>query len=345
MIKPKALKRGDTIAIVSLSSGIGGEEPFIHRYYTGIDRLESVFGLNVITMPNALKGIEYLYNHPELRAQDLMQAFKDPSVKAIICMIGGDDTIRLLPYIDYQVIRENPKIFMGYSDTTVNHLMLYKAGLVSFHGPSLMVEFAENCRMHQYTVDCITETLFSCASEIEISSCSMWTSEFLDWADPQNQTIARKMKPEKYGYEILQGTGRVSGKLLGGCLGVLKMAIGTEIWPSLNEWENKLLFLETAEDYPEPEEVCYFLRNLMAQGILDKINGIIVGKPLDERYYDEYKNIYIKVVGNEAKRPELPILYNVNCSHTSPVCVLPYGVMAEIDCERKKLTILESAVC
>ena len=83
----------------------------------------------------------------------------------------------------------------------------------------------------------------------------------------------------------------------------------------------------------------------MAQGIIDKINGIIIGKPLDERYYDEYKNIYIQVIGNEAKRPDLPILYNVNCSHTSPVCILPYGVMAEIDCEQKKLTILENAVC
>ena len=104
MIKPKALKRGDTVAIVSLSSGMGGEKPLIHRYYTGIKRLESVFGLHVITMPNALKGSEYLYNHPELRAQDLMQAFKDTNIRAIICMIGGDDTIRLLPYIDYQVI-------------------------------------------------------------------------------------------------------------------------------------------------------------------------------------------------------------------------------------------------
>ena len=135
MIKPKALKRGDTVAIVSLSSGMGGEKPLIHRYYTGIKRLESVFGLHVITMPNALKGSEYLYNHPELRAQDLMQAFKDTNIRAIICMIGGDDTIRLLPYIDYQIIRDNPKIFMGYSDTTANHLMLYKAGVVSFHGP------------------------------------------------------------------------------------------------------------------------------------------------------------------------------------------------------------------
>ena len=95
-------------------------------------------------------------------------------------------------------------------------------------------------------------------------------------------------------------------------------------------------FLETGEDYPVPNEVCYFLRNLAAQGIIDKLNGIIVGKPLDERYYDEYKQIYKTVICNEANQPNLPILYNVNFGHTSPVSILPYGVMAQIDCSQKK---------
>lgn len=345
MIKPKALKRGDKVAIVSLSSGMGGEKAFIHRYYTGVERLKTVFGLDVVTMPNALKGNEYLYNNPKMRAQDLMDAFKDQSVKAIICMIGGDDTIRLLPYIDYNIIKENPKVFMGYSDTTANHFMLYKAGLVSFHGPCLLVEFAENKQMHQYTVDSIKNTLFSISPQIEIRSCEVWTSKFLDWADVHNQMLCRSMVHEKHGYEILQGSGIVRGNLLGGCLGVLKMVIGTEIWPALDEWENKLLFLETGEDYPSPDDVCYFLRNLAAQGIISKINGVIVGKPLDERYYEEYKDVYVKVIGKEACRQDLPILYNVNCSHTSPVCILPYGVMAEINCEQRTFTIIENVVC
>lgn len=89
-------------------------------------------------MPNALKGSDFVLEHPELRAKDLMDAFKDDSIKAIICAIGGNDTYKLLPYIDYEVIRNNPKIFMGYSDTTVNHLMMNKAGLVSFYGPTIM---------------------------------------------------------------------------------------------------------------------------------------------------------------------------------------------------------------
>ena len=138
MIKPQRLKKGDKVAIVSLSSGILGEKEIIHKYELGKKRLEEKFGLEVIAMKNTLKGIKYLYEHPEKRAEDLMEAFKDKSIKAIICAIGGDDTIRLLPYIDYDVIKNNPKIFMGFSDTTANHLMMYKAGLVSYYGPCFL---------------------------------------------------------------------------------------------------------------------------------------------------------------------------------------------------------------
>ena len=111
MLIPEKLKKGDTVAIVSLSSGMGGDKEFFHRYLLGKKRLEEVFGLNVVTMPNALKGSKYLNEHPEARANDLMEAFKDKSIKGIISMIGGDDTIRLLPYIDYEIIKKNPKLF------------------------------------------------------------------------------------------------------------------------------------------------------------------------------------------------------------------------------------------
>lgn len=95
-------------------------------------------------MPNSLKGEDHLYNNPQARADDLMTAFKDDSIKAIIANIGGDDSIRLLPYIDFDVIRENPKIFMGYSDTTISHLFCLKAGITSYYGPAILTDFAEN---------------------------------------------------------------------------------------------------------------------------------------------------------------------------------------------------------
>lgn len=97
-------------------------------------------------MENTLKGSEYLYNHPEKRAHDFMDAFVNPSVKAIFSCIGGDESVRMLPYIDFDIIRNNPKILIGYSDTTISHLMCLKAGVSSFYGPSLLAELAENIK-------------------------------------------------------------------------------------------------------------------------------------------------------------------------------------------------------
>lgn len=204
MIKPKKLKKGDKVAIVSLSSGLAGEEIFRHRYELGKKRLEHL-GFNVVTMKNALKGIEYLYNHPEKRAEDFMEAILDKDIKGIICNIGGDDTIRLLPYIDFEAIANNPKVFMGYSDTTINHYMMQKAGVVSYYGPAVMTDFAENNNMHTYTLKYINEVLLENREDIVIKSSDKWTSEYLDWAIEENDNISRKMNEEKYGYEVLQG--------------------------------------------------------------------------------------------------------------------------------------------
>ena len=204
MIRPKKLKKGDKVAIVSLSSGLAGEEIFRHRYELGKKRLEQL-GFNVVTMKNALKGIEYLYNHPEKRAEDFMEAILDKDIKGIICNIGGDDTIRLLPYIDFEAIANNPKVFMGYSDTTINHYMMQKAGVVSYYGPAVMTDFAENNNMHTYTLKYINEVLLENREDIVIKSSDKWTSEYLDWAIEENDNISRKMNEEKYGYEVLQG--------------------------------------------------------------------------------------------------------------------------------------------
>lgn len=199
---------------------MAGDNLFRHRYELGKKRLIEEFGLSVIEMPNTLKGSDYIKKRPEKRAEDLMEAFKNPEIKAIFCTISGDDTIRLLPYIDYDIIKNNPKIFMGYSDTTVNHFMMYKAGLVSYYGPTVMCEFAENGKVHDYTKKYINEVLFENKESIIVKSSSEWTNERLDWADSNNNSIIRKMNKEEYGYEILQGQSSFKGVLLGGCLDV-----------------------------------------------------------------------------------------------------------------------------
>lgn len=344
MLKPQKLKKGDIVALVSLSSGIAGEAAFFHRVELGKKRLEDEFGLNVVIMPNALKGIQYLDSNPQARANDLMDAFKEPNIKAVISMLGGDDTIRLLPYIDFDVLKSNPKIFMGYSDTTINHFMMYKAGITSFYGPSVMCEFAENGSMHEYTKHFIKEVLFENPKTLLILPSPQWTSEYLEWENIANDSISRTMNSDNRGYELLQGKGIVQGTLLGGCIDVLPMIIGTELWPAKEKWKNCILFLETSEEHPNPSTVKYLLRGLVAQGIVNNINGIIVGKPKDEKYYNEYKDVYLQVIGKEANRPDLPILYNMNFGHNAPLCILPYGILAEINSTENSFRLLEPSV-
>lgn len=341
MIKPQMLKKGDKIAIVSLSWGGLGDKYLIHKYYIAKERLQNDFGLEVITMPNALKGSEFVYNHPELRAKDLMDAFKDKTIKGIFCAIGGDDSIRLLPYIDYDVIKNNPKVFMGYSDTTISHFMLNKADVVSYYGPSVMCEFGEYVKMFDYTKEAIENILFKNTENYYVKSSEYWSNEHVSWKE-ENIHIQKKLIKEEHGYEVLSGKGKIEGQLLGGCIDVFPMILETEIWPKADEWKNKILLIETSEEKMTPNYLLYYLRNLGAQGILNNINGIIVGKPQDETYYEEYKTIYLKVL-KEFECEELPIIYNVNIGHAFGTGLLPLGINCEVNLDAKTIRFLESA--
>jgi len=339
--KPKKLKVGDKVALVSLSWGGAGDPDLQWRYRQGKERLEKVFGLEVVEMPHTLAGTEYVYNHPEKRAEDLMKAFEDDSIKGIIACIGGIDSVRMLPYIDYDLIHKNPKVFMGYSDTTTTHLICHKAGVSSIYGPTLFMDFAENVSMDAYTVEYIQKTLFSAEPIGEIGPAEMWTSEFLTWEE-KNKEIRRKYKKNQ-GYELIQGKGTVQGRLIGGCIEVFYMLRGTEIFPELEDFEDTILFLETSEEKPQLWFVECALRNYGITGILEKIKGLIFAKPQDEVYYEEYKEV-IKKVMKEFNKEDMPVLYNMNFGHTEPKICLPYGALAEIDCEKVSFSILESGV-
>lgn len=341
MIKPEQLHRGDKIAIVSLSWGGLGDESLIHKYHIAKARLEKDFGLEVITMPHALAGSQFVYEHPELRAKDLMDAFADPSVKGIFSAIGGDDSVRILPYIDYDVIKNHPKVFMGYSDTTVSHFIMNKAGVVSYYGPSVMAEFGEYGKMFGYTADAVRNILFGDSRGYPVLSSDIWSNDSLAWKE-ENMHKRRKTLPETHHYEVLSGSGIIKGQLLGGCIDVFPMLVGTSVWPSAEEWKGKILLLETSEEKPGPDYLKYWLRNLGAQGILHNISGIVVGKPKDEQFYEEYKEVYRKVL-REFQCERLPILYNVNIGHAVPIGILPLGIEYEIDLDQKTIRFAESA--
>ena len=341
MIKPPKLNPGDKIATVSLSWG--GPSVFPQRYQVGVQQLQKEFGLQVVEMPNTLKDASWLARNPKARADDLMQAFSDPSIKGIIATIGGNDSIRLLRYIDYDIIRNNPKIFMGYSDTTISHLMCHKAGLVSFYGPTIMLEFAENGGMFPYVVQSLKKTLFSSEVIGEIKpDTAGWTIERLEWADPALQRQRRKLTPSN-GWKFLQGSGIRQGHLIGGCIEVFDWARGTELFPE--NWKDAIMFLEPSEDAPPPDFVRYFLRVFAAMGILRQLSGILFARPYDkEERFPEYDEAILQIVRDEEGLTDLPIITCMDFGHTSPMFVLPYGVQAEIDCDNQRFSIVENAV-
>lgn len=341
MIKPNKLKRGDKVATITLSWGGAGDIPY--RYAIGKKQIQETFGLEVVETRNALKPSDWIYRNPKARADDLMEALQDKSIKAIISNIGGDDSIRLLKYIDVEKIKENPKIFLGFSDTTVTHFAFYKAEVVSFYGTSTLVGFAENNGMHQYLIDDIKRTLFS---DLPIGAIipnqEGWTSENLDWGNPSNQLKSRKLGKSS-GWRFLQGTGTVSGKLLGGCLEVLENLKDTEYWVSPKDWEGKIMFLEASDFMLDPEYFGWILRNYAASGILHNIRGLIFGRPFHNKFWQEYDETIIKILKEEGLG-DLPIITGMDFGHTCPTFTIPYGITAEIDSEQRSFTILENAV-
>ena len=351
MQQPKKLQKGDKVAIVSLSSGMLGEDFCSHDIGIGVKRLQE-FGLEAVFMPNALKGIDFLKAHPEARAEDLKQAFLDDSIKGIICAIGGDDTYRLLPYLMedeefVEAVHNHPKLFTGFSDTTVNHLMLYKLGLSTYYGPTFICDLAEMAdEMLPYTKAAFEGYLTGHENSV-VESSPVWYEERKDFSAAAVGTD-RVSHKEEHGYELLQGPEIFRGKLLGGCLESLYeiLTVGRYadqkqvcekygLFPDPEEWKGKILFIETCEEKPEPELFEKELLALKEKGIFEAVNGVLVGKPQDECYYEEYKEILPRVIGE----PDLPVVFNVNFGHAAPRCALPYGVEATVDMKQKKIIL------
>ncbi|HXQ33632.1 MAG TPA: S66 peptidase family protein [Anaerolineales bacterium] len=345
MIKPRKLQAGDTVAVISLSWG--GPGTFPRRYEAGKRQLQYEFGLKVIETEHALRDAQWLHENPKARAEDLMNAFADSSIMGIISTIGGDDSIWILPYLDLDVVRANPKILLGFSDTTITHMACFKAGVGSFYGPSIMAGFAENGGMFQFMVDAVRNTLFSSAPIGELKpNTNGWTVEMLDWGNLENQSRKRSLNPST-GWKYLQGKGVWQGHLIGGCLEVLDFLRGTDFWPESSAWQDAILFLETSEDAPPPSMLKYILRSYASMGILGKLSGILFGRPGGNVHPDnfkEYDEALLSVVTDEEGLADLPIITHMDFGHTDPMFVLPYGVKAEINCEAQQFSILENAV-
>lgn len=343
-----------TVCIVSLSSGIIGEQKVRHEIELGVRRLKE-FGLNIRFGKHALCGLEALDAHPEWRAEDLLAAFADPEVDLILCAIGGNDTYRLAPYLfdhDELIHALSEKPFLGFSDTTVNHFMLHKLGLRTFYGQAFLCDVCElDKAMLPYTEHYFHE-LRKTGTIREIRPSDVWYEERKSYA-PDQLGVPRVSHPDR-GFVLLQGSPVFSGPILGGCVDSIGEMLDetldhTELhtmtavcrqyglFPSKADWAGRILLLESSEVQPSPALYRRYLLAIKAQGVFDVVSGVLVGKPMDELYYDAYQTILKEVIDN----PDLPVVYNVNVGHALPRCIVPFGVYATVDANAQRITFSE----
>lgn len=334
-MKPARLRRGETIGIVS-PSWYGGE-PFAHRIARGVAHLEAL-GFRVMIAPHALNTAGYISDTPQHRADDLHALFADPQVRAIIATIGGDHACHLLPLLDWDLIRANPKIFLGFSDLTVLNVAIWTmTGLVTFNGPTLMTDWAEYPAMPEYSETYALRAITRAEPIGVIEPAPWWTDEFLDWETKADLARPRQQHPSP-GWTWLRG-GTAEGRLIGGCLESLQHLRGTRYWPSC---EGAILFLETSEERPSPEKVDSLLMDYENMGILAQIGGLLMARPYG--YSAEERAQLHEVILARTEQFAFPVIADMDFGHTTPIFTLPIGCRGRIDGDARQFAITEAAV-
>lgn len=336
IINAKKIKKGDLISIVSPSAGLG--ELFPHRIENGIKCLEKM-GFEVKVERNALKRENWVSGTVKERVDDIHSAFKDKRVKAIICTIGGNHSNQLLKHLDFKLIRNNPKIFLGYSDITVLHNAIYKkAGLRTFYGPCIIPEFGEHPDMLPFTKSYFEKTLVEGVLG-DIEQSKEWTDEFLNWFNKESHKKTRRLFPNT-GHEWWR-KGNVIGEIFGGAIPSVNHLLGTEY--EIN-FKNKIFFIDLPEGHNPGEnlplaDLDAFLADLFNTGVFNQIKGLIIGRAYGYGGDTEKLSLLKKIIMNYIKGTNYPVLFNVDFGHTSPMITIPIGAKVELDSKKNKFEI------
>ena len=313
IIKPKRLKTGDTLGVIAPASALA--EKVITR---AIENLTSL-GFKVKLGKNVREQKGYLAGTDEQRLEDLHWAFSDPEVDAVWCIRGGYGVTRILPKVDFKLIKKNPKIFIGYSDITALHVAIHqKTGLVTFHGPVGTSDYTE------------------------FTKPNVWN--LLTNPTPQYKLVHSEENLKKdsnlFKPEVITA-GKCRGQLIGGNLSLLSAMDGTPF--ALDNLKGKILFMEDIDE--RPYRVDRMLTQMLQSHDLSKLAGIALGvfegcnpKP------DENSLSLIECFKDRLGNLGIPVIYGLSFGHISNQYTLPVGIEAEMDTETGILTLLDSAV-
>lgn len=297
----KSLKIGDTIGIIAPAS--------CTSYEKVLDAKKNIEGMGYkVVLGECTNKQWYSYaGTDEERAREINSFFANKDIEAIICMRGGYGCNRLIEYVDFEVIRNNPKIFVGYSDITTLHMAINeKTGLVTYHGPMAVSNFSGEYNQDTYR------------DFIEVVS-----------------EVSKPREIKNFSKELgVLCEGKAKGKLVGGNLATLIATLGTEY--DL-DYEGKILFLEEIGE--KTYKVDRFLNQLKKHKVFKKISGVILGDFKNCLPDSEKDMSLMEVFEDYFKNLGKPVIYNLESGHSEPMLTLPFGAECEIDTESKKIFV------
>lgn len=324
------LKFGDTIGIFSPSTPITAFCP--KRFRRAKEYLINK-GFNIVE--GSLTGKSDFYRSGSIkdRAEELNDLIRNPEVKCIMSTIGGMNSNSILPYIDYEALKNNPKIIIGYSDVTAILLAIYaKTGITTYYGPALVASFGELEPFVDYTYKYFKEILLENTNiPYSYEAPKYWTEELIDWESQD------RGKEERDNNWIKVNEGIVRGRVIGGNLDTMQGIWGSEYMPNIKEGD--ILFIEDSLKDIATIERSFSL--LKVSGVLDKVSGIILGK---HELYDDKKTgrkpheVLLEVIGDT----KIPFLAEFDCCHTHPMFTLPIGCEIELNATDKKIAIIKN---
>jgi muramoyltetrapeptide carboxypeptidase LdcA involved in peptidoglycan recycling len=306
-IYPEKLKKGDEVRVIVTSSSMSllSEET-----KTIANQRLSELGLKVSFGKNVAEMDEFLSSSIESRVEDLHDAFSDKNVKAIFTVLGGYNANQLLNHIDWDIIKDNPKIFCGYSDVTILNCAIYhKTGLVNYYGPHYST-FGQKLYF-DYTLDYFKKCILS-EEEFFVEPSSNWSDDV--WYE--NQEARNLIKNSGY---LVINEGEANGTIVGGNLCTFNLLQGTEYFPDLT---NTILFIED-DELSNPVIFDRDLQSMIHQSGFSGVKGLIIGR------FQNISNVtnekLIKIIKTKRELDKIPVIVNVDFGHTDPKITFPIG--------------------
>lgn len=305
ILLPASLKKGDTIGVCAPAGGIKSNTEI-----ADFKKVLNDLGYSVVFSKNIEKNKGYFSGTDQERAEDFMNLIRDNSIKAIVFIRGGWGCARMLEFLDFDIIRTNPKIIMGFSDpTSLLNAITVKTGLITFHGPG------GNSTWNDYSLGYINELLV------------------------QGKAVSYNNEKDDLPI-IMYSKGTVQGELFGGNLSVLSTMIGSDYLP---DWKGKILFLEDVAE--EPYRIDRMLTHLKLAGVFDQLAGLILGtfrKCIAEE--PNYSFTLEEVFEQHFKDANFPVYYGAQIGHTRNKFTVPIGAKIEMDAGLGSIKMLGAAV-